>query len=266
MSSEEGDYPDKGELVVATVESVLSYGAFVHLDEYGNKQGMVSIKEFSRKWVKNPRDYLKEGQKAVLKVLRVNPEREHIDLSLKVVNDNERRNKLKEFKLEIRIEKLIEHFAKENEVARKDLEAMLGDNLLEDYDSIYDAFAAVANEKEDFKKYIKDEGLRTKFVTAICENITPTLVSIKGFVTLHSSEPNGVVGVKSALLAGKDTFSEGIEGKLSYIAPPNYRIDITAEDYKSAEKSMKACYETIEKVANKNHATFEFNKKLKAKA
>jgi translation initiation factor 2 subunit 1 len=256
------NYPDKGELVLAKVERVMGYGAFVRLEEYDNKQGMVSIKEFSRKWVKNPRDYLKEGQKAVLKVLGANSERGHIDLSLKAVNDNERRNKLKEFKLEIRIEKLMERLAERMKTSKEELYKLFGDKLVDDYGSLYAAFADVANGNEDLKEYITDSALRSEVVKAVDESIKPPLVSIKGFVELSSDSSDGIEIIRESLLAGEKTF-EGIDGSIGYVAPPNYRIDITTEDYKSAEKAMKDCYDAIEKHAASKGAEVHFSKTFK---
>lgn len=257
------DYPEKGELVIASVERVVGYGAFVKLGEYGDKQGMVSIKEFSRKWVKNPRDYLKEGQKTVLKVLRVNPEREHIDLSLKVVNDNERRNKLKDYKLEIRVGKLIEHLAEKMKKKPADLQKEFGDKLAEDYGTLYDAFAEVANDNEDLKEYIKDDKLRADVIKMVQENIKPTLVTITGFVTLHSEASDGVESLKAAILAGAKTFPKGVEGTIHYVSPPDYRIDIIADDYKTAEKALKDCHEAIGKYAASKGFEAQFNRELK---
>lgn len=259
----ENRYPERGELVICTVERVVGYGAFARLDEYDNKQGMVSIKEFSRKWVKNPRDYLKEGQKAVLKVLRVKPDRGHIDLSLKAVNDNERRNRLKEYKLNIRINKLMEHFAKQFGKKVDDLYALFGDRLVEDYGSIYDAFTAVANGEDGLEEYIPDEKLRENVVQGIRDSIKPTLVSIRGFVSIHSDSGDGLALLKEALSKGKENFPEDVKGSISYIAPPNYQIEIIANDYKLAEKAMKDSYDAIEAFARANDMESEFHRELK---
>lgn len=258
------EYPEKRELVIATVERVTGHGAFVRLDEYGSKQGIVSIREFSAKWVKNPRNYLREGQKAVLKVLRVNRDRGHIDLSLKQVNDNERRNKLKEYKLEIRVVKLMEHLAEQFGKKPADLYKMFGDRLIADYGSLYEAFAAVVNGKEDLKAYVKDDRLRENMLKIVSESIKPTLVSIRGFVTLSSEAGDGVGVLKDALAAGEAAFPEDVEGSITYVAAPDYRIDVTADDYKTAEKAMKSCAEAIERRAGSKGAEFSFSREKQA--
>src|SRR5438093_11427354 len=78
-------FPEVGDLVVATVKRVEDYGAYVKLDEFAGIEGLVHISELATSWVRNIRDHAREGQKLVLKVLRVNPQRTQIDLSLRRV-------------------------------------------------------------------------------------------------------------------------------------------------------------------------------------
>ncbi len=260
------NYPEKGELVLTTVERVTDHGAFVKLDEYGGKQGIVSLREFSPKWVKNPRSFLKEGQKAVLKVLRINTERGHIDLSLKEVNDNERRNKLKDFKLEIRVVKLMEHMAAGVGKTKEELNKLFGERLATDYGTLYDGFAQVSNGKEDLSAYVPDAKLREELIKRIQETIKPTLVSVRGIITMFSEDSDGVDVIKGVLAAGKSALTKGMEGEISYVSPPNYRIDITAGDYKTAEKALKDCYDAMEKYAASKGVKAQFARELKARA
>src|SRR6266480_2960343 len=87
-------FPEVGDLVVATVKRVEDYGAYVKLDEFAGIEGLVHISEMATTWVRNIRDHAREGQKLVLKVLRVNPQRNQIDLSLRRVTGREKSEKL----------------------------------------------------------------------------------------------------------------------------------------------------------------------------
>jgi len=256
-------YPEKSELVVATVERVTAYGAYVRLDEYEDKQGIVNIRDFSFKWVKHPRDYLKEGQKAVLKVVRVNRDRGHIDLSLKNVSDAERKEKLKRFKLEGRMEKLMELLAKSLKTTSEKLYSSFADKLADDYDSLYDAFVTVSAGKEDLKSYIKDEKMRTEVLKMIKENIKPPRVEIYGTLNISSDAPDGLGRIKAALMSGESMFKDGVEGSISYLSSPRYSISVSAEDYKTAEKHMKAAVDAIEAYSNSNGLSFEFAREKK---
>jgi len=77
------DWPDEGELVVLHRSNVKNFGAFVTLDEFESKEGFIHIAEVSSGWIKYIRDYVREGQKVVCKVLKVDQDKGHIDLSLR---------------------------------------------------------------------------------------------------------------------------------------------------------------------------------------
>lgn len=103
-----GEFPEEGELVVCTVQNVKNFGAFVTLDEYGGKEGFIHVRDVATGWVKYIRDYVREGQKVVCKVLGVDSTKGHIDLSLKSVNEHQRREKVQQWKNETKAEKLLE--------------------------------------------------------------------------------------------------------------------------------------------------------------
>lgn len=85
------EWPEKDEFVVCTVKELKTFGVFVGLEEYGGKEGLIHISAVSSGWVKHLRDYVREGQKIVCKVLHVDAQRGHIDLSLKAVKESQKR-------------------------------------------------------------------------------------------------------------------------------------------------------------------------------
>lgn len=93
MALRKPEWPDVGDLVIATVVRVTDYGAYVKLDEYG-KEGLLHISEISSSWVRNIRNFVREGQKVVLRVLRVDAEKRHVDLSLRRVTKRQKREKI----------------------------------------------------------------------------------------------------------------------------------------------------------------------------
>ena len=105
MAFKKPDWPEVGDLVIATVEEVTDFGAYVKLDEY-DKKGLLHISEISSSWIRNIRDFVREGQKVVLKVLRVDVEKGHIDLSLRRVTKREKIEKMMSYKKERKAETL----------------------------------------------------------------------------------------------------------------------------------------------------------------
>lgn len=87
------DIPEIGDLVVVTVTKVEKFGAEVKLDEYKDLNGFIHIAEVANGWVRYIRDHLREGQKTVCKVLQIDSRRKSVDLSLKRVNEHQKREK-----------------------------------------------------------------------------------------------------------------------------------------------------------------------------
>ncbi|MEJ2281264.1 MAG: S1 RNA-binding domain-containing protein [Candidatus Bathyarchaeota archaeon] len=83
------EWPEVGDLVIATIERITDYGAYVRLDEY-DKEGLLHVSEVASRWVRNIRDYIRENQKMVLKVLRVQADKGQIDLSRRRVTKREK--------------------------------------------------------------------------------------------------------------------------------------------------------------------------------
>ena len=102
------EWPDEGELIVGTVYKVVNYGAFANLEEYAGKEAFIHISEVSSGWVKNIRDHVRENQKIVARVLRVNPKKGHVDASLKRIREDQRTKKIQQWKIEQKAEKFLE--------------------------------------------------------------------------------------------------------------------------------------------------------------
>ncbi len=70
-----------GDVVTGEVQRVADYGAFVRIGKGLN--GLVHISEISDKLVKDPRDFVKEGEKVKVKILSISSTERHLGLSLK---------------------------------------------------------------------------------------------------------------------------------------------------------------------------------------
>lgn len=70
-----------GQLIKGTVTKLTSFGAFVRID--GGIEGLVHISELSDQKINHPREVVQEGEELMLKILRIEPERHRLGLSLK---------------------------------------------------------------------------------------------------------------------------------------------------------------------------------------
>jgi len=230
-------FPEDGELVVCTVKSVKNFGAFVTLDEYDDKEGFVHVRDVTTGWVKYIRDFIREGQKIVCKVLGVDSSKGHIDLSLKTVNEHQKREKIQQWKNEKKAEKLMEIVAERMSISLDSAYDLFGNKVLDAYETLYGAFETVAASADEFRSEFDGDWIDV-FVEVAVENVTLSYVQIEGILELRSSAPNGVELIKNAMKKGEKAAKDA-KVSIQYVGAPRYRIVITADEYKEAEDVMK---------------------------
>ncbi|NYT05189.1 MAG: translation initiation factor IF-2 subunit alpha [Methanomicrobiales archaeon] len=231
----ERDWPETGELVVCTVTNVKDFVAFVTLDEYSGREGLIPIAEIARGWIKYIRDYVREGQKVVCKVLHVDKNRGHIDLSLKDVNEHQHREKIHEWKNEQKAHKWIGFVAEASGADAKAIE----DIFYREYGMLYPVFEDVLlDEKGTLKKLGLDAKVAGALITVAGENVKISKVTISGHLVLTSNKPDGVNVIRRALRSAQPKI-DGVEIDINYIGAPKYAIKVTAPDYKQAEKAIE---------------------------
>lgn len=256
------DFPDKGELVIGTVIKAKGFGAFIQLEEYPDKEGFIHIKEVSSGWVKNIRNYAREKQRVVCQVLDIDTSKNHIDLSLKRVNDHQRREKIQQWKNEQKAKKLLEMVAERIETPPQKLFEKIAADLIKKYGSLFRAFEEAVTDPE----ILKEDGFKGTWIPAFIEtaqeNIAIPYVKVKGFVTLFSPGKEGIKHIISALKTAEKR-NDTIEVTVKYNSAPLYSIEVQAPEYKTAEKELKeAAEKTIDHMI-KMGGEGEFNRDIK---
>jgi translation initiation factor 2 subunit 1 len=243
--------PENGELVVCTVKNVKNFGAFVTLDEYDDREGFIHVRDVATGWVKYIRDFVREGQKIVCKVLGVDSQKGHIDLSLKSVNEHQKREKIQQWKNEKKAEKLLEIVAERMDIDLDKAYKQFGDELLDAYETLYSAFESAVAYPDDFLSEFEGEWIDT-FMEVAKENVAPPMVQIDGILEMSSSAPNGMELIKTALMAGLAT-ADGSSVEITCVGCPRYRVVVNAAEYKEAEDIMKTVTNTaIESLVSNN--------------
>jgi translation initiation factor 2 subunit 1 len=232
------DFPDKGELVVGTVIKAKGFGAFIKLEEYPDKEGFLHIKEVATGWVKNIRNYVREKQRVVCQVMDIDPSKSHIDLSLKRVNDHQKREKIQQWKNEQKAEKLLEMVAESSKIPLKKIHENVGEELKKKYGTLFRAFEEATTDPD----ILTEDGFKGEwipaFITIAKENISVPFVNVKGFVKLFTPEKEGIKDITEALKKAEKN-DKGIEVKVKYNSAPLYTITVQADEYKTAEKELK---------------------------
>ena len=249
MMARKAEFPEPGDLVVCSVSNIKNFGAFVTLDEYDGKEGFIHVRDVATGWVKYIRDHVREGQKVVCKVLGVDREKGHIDLSLKQVNEHARREKIQEWKNEKKAEKLLEiagsKLGKSLDVSYEEV----GETLAKEYGALYAAFEDITANPEVLKGMGIDKKWSSALTEVAKENIELPSVEIDGILELSCPGSDGIDHVKESLAAGIE--SGDVDVKIHYVGAPRYKVSVVAEDYKTAEQELKQSVGRISSVVEK---------------
>jgi translation initiation factor 2 subunit 1 len=272
-------WPEPGELVVGSIDEIEDFGVFVDLQEYQDKRGLVHISEVASGWIKNVRDHVNEGQTVVAKVLDVDESAQQIDLSLKDVNDHQRKDKIQEWKNEQKADNWM-LLAFGEDIADEQY-AAIANELLAEFGSMYDGFEQAAIHGEEA---LADVALEQKEIEAIVEtareNVSVPYVTVTGYVRLESPGGDGVDVVQRALQAAEGNGasptsaggSNGMSGdpsagipeevdlSVTYVGAPEYRIKVRAPDYKTAEGELERSANRATEVVTAEGGTGRFHR------
>ena len=228
--------PEEGELVVVTVKNVKQNGVYVDFDEYPGIEGFIFIGEIASGWVKNIRTFVRDGQRLICKVMRTKKDGSSLELSLKSVSEERRRDRLQEWKNEQRSIQLLKVLGEKVGWDDNKRESM-SEDLVSAFGTLYASFEEAAmNETSIVDAGFDGEWIK-EFTEIAIENIIPPFVEIKGNLNLSINVENGVEVIKDALASAENYTSDKDEVSVMcfYNGAPEYRIVLKAPDFKTAE-------------------------------
>lgn len=233
-------WPETGELVVGRVDEIEDFGVFVDLLEYEDKRGLCHVSEVAAGWIKNVRDHVSTDQRVVAKVLDIDRSAQQIDLSLKDVNDHQRKDKIQDWKNEQKADNWME-------IAFGDLSddefGVVANGLVAEFGSLYDGFEQAAiHGREALDDVDLTDGQVSAIVRTARENVSVPYVTVTGYVDLECPGVAGVDVVREALQAaeGNGEVPEEVDLEVTYVGAPEYRIEVQAPDYKTAEAQLNS--------------------------
>ncbi|HLC33293.1 MAG TPA: translation initiation factor IF-2 subunit alpha, partial [Candidatus Nanoarchaeia archaeon] len=194
---------------------------------------MIHISEVAPGRIRNIREFVQEGKKVVCKVLQTNKEKGHIDLSLRRVNETQKRNKLNQIKQEQLAEKIIEHAAKQQGESAPALYNKIAEKLIPQFGTVFAAFEQVSQDALDLEKVL-DKKIAKLLSETVKARIKPPQVKVAGNLKLLSYSSQGINEIRESLM--KIT-SAGIE--VHYLGAGTYHLELVAEEYKEAERKLK---------------------------
>lgn len=258
-------WPEPGELVVGEVDEIESFGVFIDLKEYGDKQGLIHISEVASGWIKNVRDHVSEGQTVVCKVLDVDESAQQIDLSLKDVNNHQRSEKIQEWKNEQKADNWL-HLAFGEDLSDDHYREIVSE-ILDEYDTVYECFEQAAiHGGEALSDVDLSEEEREAIVEIARENVSVPYVTVAGYIDLECTDEAGVDAIKEALKAaeGNGEVPEEVDLDVTYVGAPEYRIRVKAPNYKTAEAELEASAGRAEAAIHEHGGTIDFHRERRS--
>jgi len=249
-------FPEEGEILLCTVDRITYNSVFVKLDEYENLEGIIHISEISPGRIRNLRDYVREGKKIICKVLRADPKTQHIELSLRRVNEHQKAIKNNELKQEIVAEKVIELAASRLKIDTKKLYDSIASKVLKDYNYIFDFFSEAIKDNSLFNKYKIPKKTAEVLLELIKDRIKPKEAVIDLIMSLETYQSDGIGLIKKVFTKLKED-----NVKTSYLGGCKYRISFRGENFKDLEKEVERVKEKITKIVSKiEYTKIEFKR------
>jgi len=234
------EFPDVGELVIGTVKKIAEHGAYVYLDEY-DLEAFAPTQEVIQSWFHTIRDYVKEGNKTVFKVISVNPRMRVVEVSLKRVRVDEKEKKLLLYRHKVRVLKMLEIAMKK--LGKPPDEAL---NVLwyleEQFGDPFKVFEEVVKTGPHVVDELElDQQLKELLVELARQQVEVPPTKISGILKAVSVEGDGAEKIKAALSELAKTIQgkfPGISVRIYVVGPPRYRIDLTGQAPKQVEAAF----------------------------
>lgn len=245
-------YPEVGDLVVASVTRVVDYGAYIKLDEYEGVEGLIHISEIASTYVKNIRVHVREGQKLVLKVLRVSSQRAQVDLSLRRVTGREKSEKMLEWKKVKKADSIIKGAAERLKATEDDV-SKVKSIIYEKFDNPFDAFEEATDEGEEIFSKLGISEEWAKILTEVARSkIRLEKAKVTGTVELTCTKTEGVEAIRQALRGAKKVKkSRGTTIKIYTVGSPRYRLEVRSKEITDAQATLNlAIDEALNSIKN----------------
>ncbi|MEM0029293.1 MAG: translation initiation factor IF-2 subunit alpha [Candidatus Nitrosocaldus sp.] len=256
---EEQELPEEGDLVMATVQEVFPQGAYVTLDEYDGMLGFLHVSEIATGWIRNIEHYVRPKQKIVLKVIRVNRTRREVDLSLRQVTHEERRLKVMEVKKAEKARAFLSLIREKCSSISDDEFSRCVKILSDEYPLLYDMFEEVARKGA---KTLERFNIPKEMLDAILEissKIPLPRVEVGGIMEITCPRADGIDVIKDVLTSVEGN-KHSADVSITYLGAPKYRLVISAENFKVAERVLNSILQSVQKGIEKKGGTFKFTR------
>ena len=203
-------FPEIEDVVMVNVRSIAEMGAYVHLLEYNNIEGMILLSELSRRRIRSINKLIRVGRSECVVVIRVDRDKGYIDLSKRRVSPEEIIKCEEKFAKAKAVNSILRHVGEllkyENDEQLEQLyykTAWAFDKKYGKPGAAYEAFKHAVTNPEILDECEElDDETKKVLINNIKRRLTPQAVKIRADVEVSCFAYEGVDAVKNALKAG----------------------------------------------------------------
>lgn len=245
------DRPEVGDFVVVTITDADKNSAYAELDEYEDVTGLIHISEVSRSWVQDVSKELSEGEKTVAQVIEA--DEDTLDLSLKRVNDNQKRDAMQRWNKEKKADKFVQELADRLGEEKEDLYEEVVFPMQEEFGSAFTGFEIAVGREEDLLEMFDEETVEAIQEVAK-DNINLKQEKLEGEIEVRFNQGDGAERIRK-------TFSESGDGvEVNYVSAPKYSITAWGRNMDLAKERMDEAVKKFREKAEELDGEFEFEK------
>lgn len=246
--------PKFGELVICKVKRISQFAAWCDLEEYQNLEGMIHISEVAGKWVHDIKKFVKPGKQYIAKVVKVDPNTNTVNLSLKRVSNSEERSKWNEFRKEQRAESIIKIISQELKYPLEKVYERIAFPLNELFGDLYTGLEEIKKSPDVLKKLNIPKKWHDILLNVLKKSFVEKEFMLKAELEMQSYEGDGIKRIKKILKMLKN---ERIDVK--YISAPKYLLEIKTKTPKTGKRLLEQNIEKAISEAKKLNLEVKYN-------
>ncbi|XP_014216861.1 eukaryotic translation initiation factor 2 subunit 1 [Copidosoma floridanum] len=248
-------YPEVEDVVMVNVRSIAEMGAYVHLLEYNNIEGMILLSELSRRRIRSINKLIRVGKTEPVVVIRVDKEKGYIDLSKRRVSAEDVEKCTERYAKAKSVNSILRHVAEllhyETDEQLEELYQKTAWHFEEKYKkqkaSAYDYFKQSVVDPSILAECDLDEHTKEVLLNNIKRKLTSQAVKIRADVEVACYGYEGIDAVKASLKAGLALSTEELPIKINLIAPPLYVMTTSTPEKTDGLQALNDAIEVIEK-------------------
>ncbi|CAH0551030.1 unnamed protein product [Brassicogethes aeneus] len=257
-------YPEVEDVVMVNVRAIAEMGAYVHLLEYNNIEGMILLSELSRRRIRSINKLIRVGKTEPVVVIRVDKEKGYIDLSKRRVSAEDVEKCTERFAKAKAVNSILRHVAEllkyENDEQLEELYQKTAWYFEEKYKkqkaSAYDFFKQAVIDPTILTECNLDEKTKEVLLSNIKRKLTSQAVKIRADIECACYGYEGIDAVKAALKAGLLLSTEELPIKINLIAPPLYVMTTSTPEKSDGLKILNDAIEHIKVKINELGGVF----------